>query len=240
MRVERIESRTCHSSAGAAVSHPIDAWNEPDLVPARAREIQAELAPRVVLEDRMGRVDHVLGADVAFPGDGRTARAAVVVLAWPSLEPVEEAVAERPTAFPYVPGLLAFREMPPIMAALESIATPPDAILCDGQGLAHPRRFGLACYLGLVTGIPTIGVAKSRYVGEHETPGTERGAWTPLVDRGEIVGSVLRTRTGVRPVFVSPGHLVDQAVAREITLACAPRYRVPEPTRRADRLAGGG
>ena len=219
------------------MTDPLDAWRDPDLTPARAREIQAELAPRVVLEDRVGTITHVLGADVAFPDRGRTARAAVVVLAWPSLEPVEEAVAERPTAFPYVPGLLAFREMPPIMAAMASIGKAPDAILCDGHGLAHPRRFGLACHVGLVTGIPTIGVAKSRYVGEYTEPARERGARTPLVDRDETVGAMLRTRTGVRPVFVSPGHLVDREAACRIALECAPRYRVPEPIRRADRLA---
>lgn len=222
------------------MTDPLDAWRDPDLTPAAAREIQERLAPRIVRDNRIGDIACVAGADVAFPHGGRSARAAACVLAWPSLEPVAEAVAECPVAFPYVPGLLAFRELPPIMAAFERLETRPDVIVCDGHGSAHPRRFGLACYIGLVTGIPAIGVAKSRYVGEHEAPGRERGAWTPLLDRGETIGCVLRTRTGVRPVFVSPGHCVDLETARGIALACAPRYRVPEPTRRADRLAGAG
>lgn len=194
----------------------------------------------MVTRGRPARIRRVAGADVAFPDGGRTARAGACVLAYPSLEVLDTAVARLPVTFPYVPGLLAFRELGPVLDALARIPVRPDVILCDGHGIAHPRRFGLACYIGLVTGIPTIGVAKSRFVGEYETPGTERGAWEILWHRGEAVGSVLRTRTGVRPVFVSPGHLVDQQAAREIALACAPRYRVPEPTRRADRLAAGG
>lgn len=223
-----------------AISDVLDAWRDPDLTPARARAVQEELAPRVVTENRLGPVRLVAGADVAFRDGGRTAQAGACVLAYPALEVLDTAVARLPVTFPYVPGLLAFRELGPVVDVLARMPARPDVILCDGHGVAHPRRFGLACYVGLVTGIPTVGVAKSRFVGEFETPGAERGAWEILWHRGEAVGSVLRTRTGVRPVFVSPGHLVDQAAARELALACAPRYRVPEPTRRADRLAAGG
>lgn len=193
----------------------------------------------MVVENRTGRLRRVAGADVAFRDGGRTAQAGACVLAYPSLEVLDTSVARLPVTFPYVPGLLAFRELGPVVDALGRMPVRPDVILCDGHGIAHPRRFGLACHLGLVTGIPTIGVAKSRFVGEHEMPAAGRGAWEILWHRGEAVGSVVRTRAGVRPLFVSPGHLVDQAVARDVVLACAPRYRLPEPTRRADRLAAG-
>ena len=222
------------------MTDPLEAWRNSGLTPAEARAIQERLAPRVVTDNRLGDVKLVAGADVAFPGRGRTTRAAVCVLQYPSLELVDSATVCVATSFPYVPGLLAFRELPAILAAFERLAIRPDVILCDGHGIAHQRRFGLACYLGLVTGIATIGVAKSRYVGEYEMPATEKGAWTPLWYRDEWLGSVLRTRTRVRPVFVSPGHRVDHAVSREIVLGCAPRYRIPEPTRQADRLAGTG
>lgn len=219
------------------MTEPLDAWRESDLTPARARAVQEQLAPRVVTANHIDTIRCVAGADVAFPDHGRAARAGVCVLAWPSLEVLDTAVARVPTAFPYVPGLLAFRELGPVIDALGRTPIRPDVILCDGHGLAHSRRFGIACYLGLVTGIPAIGVAKSRFVGEYETPARERGSWEILWHRGDAVGSVLRTRTGVRPVFVSPGHRVDQATAREIALACTPRYRLPEPIRCADRLA---
>lgn len=222
-----------------AIGDPLDAWRDPDLTPARARAVQEELAPRVVTEDRLGPIRRVAGADVAFRDGGRTAQAGACVLAYPSLDVLDTAVVRLPVTFPYVPGLLAFRELAPVVDALRRMPVRPDVIVCDGHGIAHPRRFGLACYVGLVTGIPTIGVAKSRFIGDHEMPGPGRGAWEILWHRGEAVGSVVRTRTGVRPVFVSPGHLVDQAAAREVALACVPRYRVPEPTRRADRLAAG-
>lgn len=213
------------------------AWREPDLTPARARAAQEALAPRVVVADRLGPVAHVAGVDAAFRDRGRLTYAAACVLAFPSLALVETAVAAVPTPFPYVPGLLAFRELPAVLAALDRLTVRPDAIVCDGHGLAHPRRCGLACHVGLATAIPTVGVAKSRYVGDYAMPGRERGAWTWLCHRDEAVGSVVRTRAAVRPVFVSPGHLVDHAAARGLALACAPRYRVPEPTRCADRLA---
>jgi deoxyribonuclease V len=142
----------------------------------------------------------------------------------------------RRVAFPYVPGLLSFREIPVVLDALGKLRHPPDLLLCDGQGYAHPRRFGLACHLGVLTGIPAIGVAKSRLIGEYAEPGSNKGDWSPLMDGGEVIGAVLRTRDNVNPVYVSVGHRIELDAAQRIVLACATRYRLPEPTRLADRL----
>ncbi len=210
------------------------------LSPHEARVLQERLAPHVIREGRLERVRRVAGVDVGFEERGRLTRAAVAVLAWPTLEPVARAVARCPTAFPYVPGLLSFREIPAVLQALEALEGPdPDLILCDGQGLAHPRRFGLACHLGLLLDRPTVGVAKTRLVGTHEEPGPRRGDWTPLRDGGEIIGAVVRTREGVRPLYVSIGHRVSLPTAVRWTLACLTRYRLPEPIRAAHRLASG-
>jgi deoxyribonuclease V len=149
----------------------------------------------------------------------------------------ESALARRPTAFPYVPGLLSFREIPAVLDALAALACTPDLLLADGQGLAHPRRFGLACHLGWLVDTPTVGVAKSRLLGAFTPPPDQRGAWAPLLDRGEVIGAAVRTRRGVKPVFVSPGHRVDVASAVRLTLACTGRYRLPAPSRAAHRLA---
>ena len=192
--------------------------------------IKADLAPTSIRT--------VAGVDAAFPERGRVTRAAVVLMSYPELVWLEQASAEMPTRLPYIPGLLSFREVPAILDALRKLSCEPDLVLCDGQGLAHPRRFGVACHLGVETSLCTIGVAKSRLCGEAEEPGRERGATTALNERGETIGTVLRTRTGVRPVFVSIGHRISLARATELVLNCAPRYRLPEPIRRADRLAG--
>ncbi len=213
--------------------HP---WN---LSPAAAIALQRELAGAVVAEDRLGPVRQVAGVDVGFEEDGAVTRAAVALLSFPRLAPLAQAVARRPTTFPYVPGLLSFREVPAVLDALARLPTAPDLILCDGHGYAHPRRFGLACHLGLVADVPTLGVAKSRLVGSHGPLPDHRGAWTPLADGGEVIGAVLRTRAGVRPVFVSVGHRLCLATAIAFTLACSPRYRLPETTRLAHRLASG-
>jgi deoxyribonuclease V len=206
---------------------------------AAARLIQEALAPRVVREDKLGRVSRVAGVDVGFEDSGKTTRAAVAVLSFPELEPIDQAVYRCPTCFPYVPGYLSFREMPAVLEALQLLASPPDLILCDGQGLAHPRRFGLACHLGVLTGIPTIGVAKSRLIGEHEPLPPAKGSWVALVHKAETIGAVLRTRDNVSPVYVSIGHRVSLATAIDYVLRCTPRYRLPETTRRAHRLASG-
>lgn len=209
-----------------------------DLTPTEAVALQRELAPRVVLDDELPSVvRRVAGVDVGFEDHGRITRAAVVVLDADTLACVERALVRLPTAFPYVPGLLSFREVPGVLAALEALATPPQLILCDGQGYAHPRRFGIACHLGVVTGLPTIGVAKSRLVGSHEEPGMARGDRAPLMDRGEVIGAVLRTRAGVAPLFVSSGHKVGLETALQWVLRLAPRFRLPETTRAAHRLA---
>ena len=141
------------------------------------------------------------------------------------------------TRFPYVPGLLSFREAPAALAALGQLKTSPDILLCDGHGLAHPRRFGLACHLGLLSGLPSIGVAKSLLTGEHAPPAQERGAWTPLLDGGEVIGAALRTRPGAKPVYVSIGHRISLESALQVVLRCTGRYRLPETTRQAHRLA---
>ena len=207
------------------------------MTPKEAVALQRALRARVERTDRLGRVRHVCGIDVGFEDDGRITRAAVVVLAFPSLEPVEQAVARRRTSFPYVPGLLSFREIPAVLEALARLDMRPDLLLCDGQGIAHPRRCGLASHTGLATGLPSIGVAKTRLVGEHREPPRRRGAWTPLVDGGETIGATLRTRTGVKPVYVSIGHRVSLPSAIEYVMACCTRYRLPETTRLAHHLA---
>ena len=206
---------------------------------AEATALQKALAADVIAEDRLGAVRHVAGVDVGFEEDGATTRAAVAVLSFPDLALADWAVARRPTGFPYRPGLLSFRETPAVLDALERVGVAPDLILCDGHGLAHPRRFGIACHLGLLAGLPAIGVAKSRLVGAHDAPGPERGAWSPLFHRGEVVGAALRTRASARPIYVSVGHRVSLATAISYVLRCAPRYRLPETTREADRLTRG-
>lgn len=178
----------------------------------------------------------VAGLDAAFPRGGRECVAAAVAWSVRERRVVEERVIRRPLTFPYVPGLLSFREAPAVLAALSELETPVDALLCDGHGLAHPRRFGLACHLGVLTGMPAIGCAKSVLVGTPEDAGPARGSRGPLEHRGERIGSVLRTRDRVRPVFVSIGHRVDLTSAERLVLACAIGFRLPEPIRRADRL----
>ena len=222
------------------MSRPVRAMRHPwNVTPARAREIQERLASRVETRDRMGGVRHVGGTDLGFEDGGRTARAAVVVLAFPSLELVDWAVARRPVSFPYVPGLLSFREVPALLDAWRKLRTRPDVVLCDGQGVAHPRRIGIASHFGLLVDAPTVGVAKSRLIGTHREPGAKRGSAARLMDGDEQIGIVLRTRDGVKPLYVSTGHRVGVPTARKLVLACAPRYRLPETTRWADRIAGG-
>lgn len=212
-----------------------DRWH---VSPAEAITLQEELAGRVVRADRLGTVRKVCGIDVAFSENGRIARAAAVVLGFPGLEVRDYAVVQIKTSFPYIPGLLAFREAPATLAALSRLSLKPDLLLCDGQGIAHPRRFGFASHIGLVTGIPSIGVAKTRFIGEHRAPPARRGAWVPLMDGRDCIGAVLRTCSGVKPVYVSIGHRVSLETAIEYVMACTTRYRLPETTRWAHRLAG--
>lgn len=204
---------------------------------AEAKPIQERLALRVRLVPLEVEPVTVAGVDAAFTTDGRIV-AAAALFAYPSLEPLETAHAVMTVDFPYVPGYLSFREAPAFMAALGKLSRLPDLIIVDGQGIAHPRRLGIASFLGVLLGVPAIGSAKSRLVGEYEEPAPERGAWSPLLHGGETVGAVLRTRTRVRPLFVSPGHLITLPEAIDLILRCAVRYRLPEPQRAADALAG--
>jgi deoxyribonuclease V len=206
--------------------------------PREAVELQRVLAARVQKRGALRHLRTVAGVDVALRG-GR-ARAAAVLFAAQSGEPLESSVAELPLDFPYVPGLLGFREVPAMRAALARLSTVPDLLLVDGHGYAHPRRFGVACHLGVELDLPAIGCGKSRLVGEHAEPALRRGSRRPLLHAGECIGSVLRTRTGVRPVYVSIGHRVDLATAVRLVLRFAARFRLPEPIRAADRLAGSG
>jgi deoxyribonuclease V len=202
-----------------------------------ATAIQESLRAQVIREDRFGAIKTVAGIDVGFEEDGAVTRAAVVTLRIPELELVETSIVHLPTAFPYIPGLLSFREAPAVLEAIDRLPSLPDLLICDGQGIAHPRRLGLASHLGLWTDIPSIGAAKSRLIGQHEPVGETRGDWQPLWDAGEILGAALRTRQGVRPLYISIGHRISLETAIQLVLSCTKAYRLPEPTRQAHRLA---
>jgi deoxyribonuclease V len=211
-----------------------------DVTPQEAIAIQKRLRNLVSLQDELPEtVRCVAGVDVGFEEGGTVTRAAVAKLSFPELELIDSAVARRPTSFPYIPGLLSFREIPAILDALQALRDLPDLMLVDGQGYAHPRRLGIACHLGVLTDIPTIGVGKTRLLGVHDGVPDRRGAWVPLLDKGETIGAVLRTRQGVKPVYISPGHRVALQTAVEWVMRCTKRYRLPETTRHAHRLASG-
>lgn len=211
-------------------------WN---LTPSAAIALQHRLRSKVIRTGRPLEVRHVAGTDVGFERGGGITRAAVAVLSFPGLELVDYAISRQPTRFPYVPGLLSFREMPALLVALEQLRVQPDLILCDGQGYAHPRRFGIACHMGVTCGIPSIGVAKSRLIGEHGQPMQRRGAWVPLKDQGETIGAVLRSKMHTQPIYVSIGHRVSLPLAVRYVMACTAQFRLPETTRWAHRLASG-
>jgi len=209
---------------------PLHRW---DLSADEAIELQRVLAGRVVVDRPLESCDLIAGADISYNLRSSTVYAGVVVLRTADLGVVERkgVVAESP--FPYIPGLLSFREAPVVLQAFARIEHRPDAVMCDGQGLAHPRRFGLACHIGLWLDLPCFGCAKSRLTGRFGELGPEAGARTPLRDRGEVVGSVVRTKKRTNPVFVSPGHKIDLESAVRLTLATCKGYRIPEPTRQA-------
>lgn len=213
---------------------PLHDWN---LEPAAARALQTEVARKVVVRDTLGEVRHIGGVDVGFEDGGQTTRAALVVLTFPELEVVERQLARVPTSFPYVPGLLSFREIPAILQAFEQLVQIPDLLMCDGQGVAHPRRLGIASHLGVWLDLPTIGVAKKRLTGWHDEVADVKGATTALLDKGQRIGTVLRSRVAVKPLYISPGHRVSQESAVRWVMQCLTRYRLPEPTRQAHRLA---
>ena len=202
------------------------------------RELSGKLDLGRSLPDE--NVRSIAGLDLSPPNpETGKVRGAAVVVEWPSLEVIEVATAEGLAPFPYVPGLLSFREAPILLEALAGLRMTPDLILMDGQGSAHPRRFGIACHLGLAVDVPTVGCAKSLLVGTHNEPVHEKGAWEPLTHRNEVIGGVLRTRTGVRPVYVSPGNNIDLESSIRWILACAPKHRIPVPTRLAHQAAAG-
>lgn len=204
---------------------------------AGARLVQERLRAKVVAEDRLGPVRLVAGVDAATDRASERIWAAAVALSFPGLELLESAVLCRPIEAPYVPGFLSLREAPAALAALARLRRRPDLLFVDGQGTAHPRRFGLACHIGVLAAVPTIGVAKSRLLGRYEPPGPDRGDWAPLIDDDETVGAVLRTRSRTRPVFVSIGHCISLPTAMAYVLHAAPEFRLPEPIRLADRLS---
>ncbi|NES99366.1 MAG: deoxyribonuclease V [Sphaerospermopsis sp. SIO1G1] len=203
-----------------------------------ATNIQETLRNKVILTDQIDEpIQYVAGVDMGFLEDGKMCRAAVAVLSFPDLQVVETSLAYRPISFPYIPGFLSFREIPAIIDALEKIQTIPNIILCDGQGTAHPRRMGIACHLGITVDIPTIGVAKSWLIGKHEELPATRGSWQPLIHEDETIGAILRTRTDVKPLYISSGHRMSLETAIDYVLRCTPKYRLPETTRIADKLA---
>lgn len=213
------------------IAHPWDVSTD------EAKEIQRELRQHVTVEPLDESPDVVAGVDVSVKRE--QARSAVVLLSFPDLQPLEAKTAEEAARFPYVPGLLAFREGPVVLAALEKLTRRPDVLIFDAHGLAHPRRMGLATHLGLILDLPSIGCAKSRLCGQYTEPDREKGSRTRLYDGDEVIGSVVRTRDDVRPVFVSVGHRVDLETAVSLVLDCAATYRLPETTRWAHRVAGG-
>lgn len=204
---------------------------------AAARALQSTLAAKVRLADDHPPLQLVAGVDVGFEEAGAITRAVAVLLDAQTLVPLAEVIARQPTRMPYIPGLLSFRELPAVLEALEQLPHVPDLVFVDGQGVAHPRGLGIAAHLGVATGLPTIGVAKSILVGTHDDLGLARGDRVPLRYKGEIIGCVLRSKDRVRPLIVSPGHRVSMASAPALVLACCTKYRLPEPTRLADRIA---
>ncbi len=228
-----------------------------DVSPKRAASIQQELRRHWIGEDRFSKIRTVAGLDAAFVLVGSQALAkpanrsnalrsanraigCVVMYRYPEMEEIDRAFAILPLKFPYVPGLLSFREIPVLLAALAKLRSQPDLLFCDGQGIAHPRRLGLATHLGIALDLPTIGCAKSRLIGTHAEPCNKAGSWSPLIDEhadNETIGAVLRTRTGVKPIYLSQGHRVSLASAVRLTLTVTDGQRIPRPTRDADRFA---
>ncbi len=208
-----------------------------DVCYADAVSLQYDLARRVVLEDgKSVKLKKIAGADISYSKNDDLFFAAVVVLDAATLETIEESSCIERVSFPYIPGLLSFREAPVLLKAFEKIRCKPDAVIFDGQGIAHPRRMGLASHMGLFLDIPSLGCAKKKLVGDFTEPGIKKGNYSELVHRGEKIGAVLRTKDKVKPVFISPGHRIGFDRAVETALACCDGYRLPEPTRQAHLL----
>jgi len=213
--------------------HSLHSW---DLTPSEAIEVQQRLRSMVRLEPLTGEVHTIAGADISFNKFSETVYAGIVVLSLPDLRIIEEAGVRSVAKFPYVPGLLSFRETPSLLDAWDKLQTKPDVLMLDGQGIAHPRRFGIACHVGLLLDLPTIGCAKSILTGRQGNLGLEAGSQSPLIDRGEQVGMALRTKNKVAPVYVSAGHLIDLTSAVDLVMRSTRKYRQPEPTRQAHLL----
>ncbi|MGD8910906.1 MAG: deoxyribonuclease V [Chromatiales bacterium] len=214
----------------------IPKFNHPwSLTEPEAILLQRELATKVIKADQLNEVHLVAGVDAAYEKNGDKLVTAVVILDANTLDVIETVTAEDRAQFPYIPGLFSFRELPPLIKAFAKLKHSPDLIVCDGQGYAHPRRFGLACHLGVIFDMPTIGCGKTRLLGEHKEPDTERGAVAPLYDNSEVIGNVLRTQSGVNPIYVSIGHRISLATACNWILKLSPKYRLPESTRQADQ-----
>jgi deoxyribonuclease V len=204
---------------------------------AEAKVIQQQLAKQVVISSFQGDINYIAGIDVAFPNSGKTTRAAVVLLEYPSLRLVEQVVHESPTVIPYIPGVLSFREGGAVLMALKKLVNRPDILMFDGQGVAHPLGLGIASHVGVVLNMPSIGIAKSCLIGDYNEPEQFKGATTDLVVRGQHCGYVVRSRTNVKPLFISPGHLITKEQALSLALECVTKFRLPEPTRLADKLS---
>ncbi len=213
---------------------PLHDWN---LKPDAAIALQRQLAQRIIREDQLGEVHHIAGVDMAINEENGMARAAVVLLSYPALEIQERHIYEEPVRMPYIPGLLSFREAPCVLGAFARLLQQPDLVMVDGQGIAHPRRLGIASHLGLWLELPTIGCGKSILTGHHRALGEEAGSWVPLVDNDETIGAVVRTRTHVKPMIISLGHRISLETSLRYVLACCRGYRLPEPTRQADKLS---
>ncbi|MFC1554934.1 deoxyribonuclease V [candidate division KSB1 bacterium] len=204
-----------------------------DVSPKEAVEIQKRLSDKIVLCPLSGDVNYIAGADISYVKNSDRLYASVLIFEYPSLDLIETGSTVSEPAFPYIPGLLSFREIPPLLDCFKKIEIKPNLIICDGQGYAHPRRFGLACHLGLILNIPTIGCAKSRLTGHGDDPGKRKGSYTVLTDKNEKIGYILRTKNNVKPVYVSSGYLIDLEDAVRYILGCCRGYKLPEPTRRA-------
>ena len=208
-------------------------WN---VNPTEAVALQQQLRSQIRIEPLAKPVETIAGCDISFNKFEETVYAGIVVLRLATLEVIEEAGVVSTASFPYIPGLLSFREIPSLLEAWQKLTIEPDVVMFDGQGIAHPRRIGIASHGGLFLNRPTFGCAKSVLVGKYDEPAPERGAWSPMKHYGEIIGAALRTKNKVNPVYVSPGHLIDMQTAIDLTLQCNGGYRIPEPTRRAHNL----
>jgi deoxyribonuclease V len=202
---------------------------------SEAKAAQMSLEGRVTIVPYIKKPIFVAGVDASFMGDKVIGVACL--FKYPELIPIEDAYAVMKVSFPYIPGFLSFREGPAIIEALNRLKTKPDLILFDGQGIAHPKRLGIASHIGILIDVPTIGCAKSRLIGKYKEPKFRKGEWAQLKHKGEIVGAVLRTRDYIKPVFVSPGHRIDLKTSIKIVLACTGKFRIPEPVRRADSIS---